>query len=1027
MAEQLCLERGVPKEALESLREVVESKAVPGAQKRLLEHAVQAAADDAPVEQERIATVYALACQLVLHAPEVWSEALLGNALDTTIAQESDASRDADAAQNASSRLCSMGVDYFHAQLAQLSMGKQTWMQEAPAIYISSDGMRREILPIDGLPDRKCLHTFRVVAIANTSFQRKVQDLNLPEGDVLIHAGNLSFGEASSADAALLEKFSEDASGDQTHHSESSSMRKTLEDLGGCDLVDSLQLLSTVGTFQHRVLVLGEHDHILQQLGPERAKALCADFGLRCVYSHDPIEVLSLHSGQTITLRVSDGPVSAKEADIVVRQGSLAVTPCSDWKDQTNEHSASSHPSLSICRWPCTPSADFASDRSADLDVTHRGLSLVVSAACCGPWQEFHGVPIVIDRPCHAIPLLRFAPVAIRDDGAVKNGDASSSYKPELQAEGLALLKALPAPIRLVAFIGRGRSGKSTVCSMLSKREGDPAGFSCFPVGHSKDPVTEGIDIVAVPSGEDGSSIVYLDCEGCDNPFSRSTSTHRFVALVAFVLAQLLVHCEFGSLGESTLEALATTVIARSFLRTSGPGGTDVPAPKLCMLLMAPRFHVREEDVKQLLDTPSESRRAIKEAFSVAKLVSLPHLVDSTYQQQLDDFRAKVASELTTTLCSAGMFLSGKQVAEVLERLCVEMAEWASPLINAEGIYAGVVRARLDEIAAKALEIYSERQNAESVTEEQVTAMQVFERNCEAALTYFDTEAADIQSPLRDEVRNRLVARLRLPEVEVRRGQDQLAWAVAKTVRDTLLQQQSSVGGSFESLQAWAVRYLQDQVAGGNAESGKARQAQVWLRTELAASMVGSATEKSSGRQRRFVFAAVACALVGIWTSRSADLSRFPSFGPAGLADVASSFSQSTTPLAAVTEIPPHSESSWSGRGQKTTESESQSSQSSSSAGAASSSPGARIPEDKVQHDGGRPDPAEEWGSGFLMDLRKRTWQACAPTVMYVSENARRMLHGAWSRVRRLPTPVLVLGASVATALVAVMYALRMH
>mmetsp|Transcript_42681 Transcript_42681/g.95890 ORF Transcript_42681/g.95890 Transcript_42681/m.95890 type:complete len:530 (-) Transcript_42681:15-1604(-) len=351
-------------------------------------------------------------------------------------------------------------------------------------------------------------------------------------------------------------------------------------------------------------------------------------------------------------------------------------------------------------------------------------------------------------------------------------------------------------------------------------------------------------------------SIVFLDCEGSDNPFSRSGATYQLVAVVAFVLAQLLIHCDFGEMSDSTMEALATTVAARRMLQTRGEAGTELLQPKLAMLLQAPRFEVQEEDMHSLLNAETDSRRAIKTAFSSTWLVTLPDLRDTTYSQQVDLLREKVKDSIPQPLSRAGVCLAGCEIVDVLHRLCKEMGEWAAPLINAEGIYTSVVRARLERIAAQATELHAARRQEQTQPCQfgalGVSAMEAFKASCSEALAYFDSEAEYICCSLRDEVRSQLEYRLGLPEEEIRRGEERVAWAVARTVRDAVQHRAAD----------WAFKFLEDPICSGS------QQAKDWLLKEL----VDGERERASARlwkpRRTLALCCmVGCCVAGVWTS----------------------------------------------------------------------------------------------------------------------------------------------------------------
>jgi len=167
-----------------------------------------------------------------------------------------------------------------------------------------------------------------------------------------------------------------------------------------------------------------------------------------------------------------------------------------------------------------------------------------------------------------------------------------------------------------------------------------------------------------------------------------------------------------------------------------------------------------------------------------------------------------VKDSIPHPLSRAGVALKGSEIVDVLQRLCEEMAEWAAPLINAEGIYTSVVRARLDRIADEAKELYTTRQKEQGGSLE-VSAVEAFKNSRREALEYFDTEAAYICSSLRDDVRNALESRLSIPEEEIKRGEERLAWAVVRTIEEALRNRAPD----------WASKFLMDPVCSGSREA----------------------------------------------------------------------------------------------------------------------------------------------------------------------------------------------------------------
>ncbi|CAK9086621.1 unnamed protein product [Durusdinium trenchii] len=64
----------------------------------------------------------------------------------------------------------------------------------------------------------------------------------------------------------------------------------------------SMRWLGSVSKFEHRVLVGGNHDYILEKLGPERAQMLCEDFGVKYLHTEAAPLSLSFPSGRKVKI-----------------------------------------------------------------------------------------------------------------------------------------------------------------------------------------------------------------------------------------------------------------------------------------------------------------------------------------------------------------------------------------------------------------------------------------------------------------------------------------------------------------------------------------------------------------------------------------------------------------------------------------------------------------------------------------------------------------------------------------------------
>ncbi|CAK9112705.1 Probable rhamnogalacturonate lyase C [Durusdinium trenchii] len=132
-----------------------------------------------------------------------------------------------------------------------------------------------------------------MVAISDTHLLH--ENLPLPEGDLLVHAGDLSYEESRSKDASdCLEKLKD-------FESDFSAFLRWFRS-SHLGFAASMRWLGSVSKFEHRVLVGGNHDYILEKLGPERAQMLCEDFGVKYLHTEAAPLSLSFPSGRKVKI-----------------------------------------------------------------------------------------------------------------------------------------------------------------------------------------------------------------------------------------------------------------------------------------------------------------------------------------------------------------------------------------------------------------------------------------------------------------------------------------------------------------------------------------------------------------------------------------------------------------------------------------------------------------------------------------------------------------------------------------------------
>eukprot|EP00435_Cladocopium_sp_Y103_P024365 s2242_g6.t1 len=245
-----------------------------------------------------------LLAKMLICTPTTWFQIITGHPCPTDAKEE-----DVGVAFDASSRLRRAGVEYFHDRLVEQNTSKETSL-----LYLDSLQVPPKVQTLTTVPAKKAT-ALRVVAISDTHLLH--ENLQLPEGDLLIHGGDLSYEESRSKDAREFEEKLK-------HFSDFQGFLRWF-DSSSLGLKSALLWLGSESKFQHRLLVGGNHDFILEQLGNERAQQLCHHFGVKYLYPTDNPMVLKFESGRT--LRVWGSSVSFTSTigqDRAVQSGNVA-------------------------------------------------------------------------------------------------------------------------------------------------------------------------------------------------------------------------------------------------------------------------------------------------------------------------------------------------------------------------------------------------------------------------------------------------------------------------------------------------------------------------------------------------------------------------------------------------------------------------------------------------------------------------------------------------------------------------------
>ena len=278
--------------------------------------------------------------------------------------------------------------------------------------------------------------------------------------------------------------------------------------------------------------------------------------------------------------------------------------------------------------------------------------------------------------------------------------DSTGSEKLVVPEEA-AILRTLPSPIGVAAFVGPGRTGKSALAGAVAHTK------SLFPSAKTTKAVTEGIDAAAMKH-PDGGSLILLDCEGFDNPLAPSRT--EIVNLCSLVCG-LIVSVDFDRLDDAQLSSLAQLSASREVLLSNAKGsGLMPPPPDLLVVVNGSRFHDMYTDrtLEEALgyDEPGQTetgrhqtRAVIRKSFPNRTFLSVPCLTETNYDQSIVKLRREVHKCLRLT-CDQQPF-DGQMFLNLVHRAVVGINA-AEPL-HPGSVYDLVLREHFGKLSQQAL------------------------------------------------------------------------------------------------------------------------------------------------------------------------------------------------------------------------------------------------------------------------------------------------------------------------------------
>ena len=280
-------------------------------------------------------------------------------------------------------------------------------------------------------------------------------------------------------------------------------------------------------------------------------------------------------------------------------------------------------------------------------------------------------------------------------------------------------LRSLQAPLQVVAFVGPGRTGKSTLA-------GQVVGNSLlFPAAKVLDAVTDGIDAVAIQNpGIDGTLLV-LDSEGFDNVFAKSRPE---VATLCLLLCSQIVCVDYDRLDDKQMTSLAKLSACREALMPSGDvaaDNLDPHPPELVVVVNGSRFHdlCDSKTLEKALSSDEGNadrqgcREAVRKHFPCRHFASIPVSTHTDFETQvraLQDIVLQAPLLLTAGSGLLGEFVpanrqcfDGTMFRDLVSRSLALMNNGS--FIQPRDVYQSVLRDR-DERSIKLALAFFERQ-----------------------------------------------------------------------------------------------------------------------------------------------------------------------------------------------------------------------------------------------------------------------------------------------------------------------------
>jgi len=263
-----------------------------------------------------------------------------------------------------------------------------------------------------------------------------------------------------------------------------------------------------------------------------------------------------------------------------------------------------------------------------------------------------------------SLPLLKF-----KDEAAY------------LAPEGLDEIKSLQGPFCPIIFIGDGRSGKSYLASRLLNVDG------VFESSDSADPVTEGVDMIMVPTrtlldptdtstpdgGKEDEQLLVLDCEGGNNAMA---AIRTLVNVFGIVLGTVVVFVANGMATEQALQNLNASLAARSLIRLDG--NSQLPTQDLVFVVNKNTLRYDTSALEKILDQKyadpgrQELRETVRTAFPRRVFFAVPLMGMPDFEPAVGRLRGHLV-EARRSLLVGGVSLSGTQLAGLLGLLVSEI------------------------------------------------------------------------------------------------------------------------------------------------------------------------------------------------------------------------------------------------------------------------------------------------------------------------------------------------------------------